>query len=101
MHVEASDGAVMQTKDRVVDEQESARDWRRKFDHGRTARRNQRGLQTARRWRQQITLAVHLVKYLPDHVERRNQIGSGIAHEQPYGLVLRRDWRLILQQGAH
>src|SRR5215469_15319353 len=84
MHVKASDRPVMQPENRMIHEQETARYWRREFDHSGAARRNQCRLQTTRRRREQVALAVHLVENLSNHMERGNQIGAGVPHVHPH-----------------
>src|SRR5262249_7418211 len=80
MHVEASDGAVMQAENSVVHKKKRARYRRLELDYGGATCWNQRRLQAARWRREQVALPVHFVEDLPNDVEGRDQIGSSVAH---------------------
>lgn len=77
--VEESANAAFRARQRVIDQNVLPRNFERKFDGRRTARRYERGLNVGQRGRGEGRLIVNAIEDFTDEMQRRDEVGAADA----------------------
>jgi len=79
--------ALLDPKDRVINERVISRHLDAKFHHRRPSSRDQGGLNAPARGAEEVAFSIDAIEDLPDDVKRGEKIRPGVAEENPHPLA--------------